>query len=43
MLFQKKKKKTFLKWDFSDDFISDFDTVGDIILLKCKICRKYTA
>ena len=47
-LFGKKKKntvskKTFLKWDYSDDFISDFDTDGDITLLKCKICRKYIA
>ena len=37
------KKKTFLKWDCSDDFIADFDTDEDITFLKCKICRKYTA
>ena len=36
-------KKTFLKWDCSDDFIADFGTDGDIILLKCEICRKHTA
>ena len=36
-------KKKFLKWDYSDDFIADFDTDGHIILLKCKIYRKYTA
>ena len=46
-LFQKNKntvlKNAFLKWDCSDDFIADFDTEGDITLLKCKICRKYTA
>ena len=41
-LFQKKKKK-FLKWDCSADFIADFNTDSDITLLKCKICRKYTA
>ena len=45
--FKKEKKycskETFLKWDYSDDFIADFDTDGDITLLKCKICRKYTA
>ena len=35
-------KKTFLKWDCSNNFIADFDTDGDITLLKCKICRKYT-
>ena len=35
-------KKTFLKWDCSDDFIADFGTDGDIILLKCEICRKHT-
>ena len=39
--FKKEKKycfkKTFLKWDYSDDFIADFDTDGDITLLKCKI------
>ena len=33
----------FLKWDCSDDFIADFDTDDDITLLKCKVCRKYTA
>ena len=33
----------FLKWDYSDDFIANFDTNGDITLLKCRICRKYTA
>ena len=32
----------FLKWDCSDDFIAAFDTDGDIALLKCEICRKYT-
>ena len=41
ILFQ--KKKTFLKWDCSDDFIADFNIDGDNTLLKCKICRKYTA
>ena len=40
ILFQKKK---FLKWECSDDFISDIATDSDITLLKCKICRKYTA
>ena len=34
----KKKKNT----DCSD-FIADFDTDGDNTLLKCKICREYTA
>ena len=38
-----KKKKKFLKWDCSADFIVDFNTDSDITLLKCKICRKYTA
>ena len=47
-LFQKRrkilfKKKAILKWDCNDDFIKDFDTDGDITLLKYKICRKYTA
>ena len=37
------QKKMFLKWDCSDDFIADFDTDGDVTLLQCKICRKYTA
>ena len=37
------KKKTFLKWNCSDDFTADFDTDEDITFLKCKICRKYTA
>ena len=45
--FKKEKKccfkKKFLKWNYSDDFIADFDTDGDITLLKCKLCRKYTA
>ena len=36
-------KKAILKWYCNDDFIADFDTDGDITLLKCKICRKYTA
>ena len=36
-------KKAFLKWDYRDDFIVDFDSGSGITLLKCKICRKYTA
>ena len=38
-----KKKKKLLKWDCSDDFIADFETDGDITLLKCKIWGKYSA
>ena len=37
------KKTTFKKWDCGDDFITEFDTDRDIALLKCKLCRKYTA
>ena len=36
-------KKAFLKSDCRGDFIADFDTDGGFTLLKCKLCRKYTA
>ena len=47
-LFQKRRKvlfekKMFLKGNCSADLTADFDNDGDVILLKCKICKKYTA
>ena len=36
-------KITYLKCDWSDHFIADFNTDGDITFKKCKIYRKYTA